>query len=58
MVITLARAYDLVPKLYLRSSDWLMNAYGTSELGYYFVCSLISGFNDDAATLGEMKEEH
>ena len=37
---------DMVPKLFLRSSDWLM----CSELGY-FVCSLISGLNSNAATI-------
>ena len=41
-----ARTHDLVPKYFLRSSDWLMR----SELGY-FALSLLSGLNDVAATL-------
>ena len=41
--------YDLVLKLILRSSDWLMH----SELGY-FASSLVSSLDGGAATLREL----
>ena len=46
-----AQTNDLVPKQFLRSSNWVMR----SELGY-FARSLISGSNDCAATFKTVDE--
>ena len=43
-----ARTHDLVPKQFLRPSDWLMY----SEVDY-FALGLISGLDDGAATLNQ-----
>ena len=47
----LAQTNDLVPKQFLRSSNWVMR----SELGY-FARSLLSGSNDCAATFKTVHE--